>query len=59
MYYERFQRKSRGRKMDGITGEYGLGIQNERGDKLLEFCIANNLTVAEKSLIFVLRCVFR
>ena len=29
----------------GVTGKYGLGIQNERGQRLKQFCTENNLVV--------------
>ena len=30
----------------GVTGKFGLGIQNEAGQKLIEFCQENTLVVA-------------
>ena len=30
----------------GITGKFGLGIQNEAGQRLLEFCQENTLVIA-------------
>ena len=30
----------------GVTGKYGLGIQNEAGQKLIEFCQENALIIA-------------
>ena len=30
----------------GITGKYGLGVQNEAGQRLIEFCQENALVIA-------------
>ena len=30
----------------GVTGKFGLGVQNEAGQKLIEFCQANALVIA-------------
>ena len=30
----------------GITGKFGLGVQNETGKRLLEFCQENTLVIA-------------
>ena len=30
----------------GVTGKFGLGIQNEAGQKLIEFCQENTLVIA-------------
>ena len=30
----------------GITGKYGLGLQNEAGQRLIEFCLDNALVIA-------------
>ena len=30
----------------GVTGEFGLGIQNEAGQRLIEFCQENVLVIA-------------
>ena len=32
--------------MPGVTGKFGLGIQNEAGQRLIEFCQENTLVVA-------------
>lgn len=35
-----------GEGRDGIAvGEFGLGVRNERGDMLVEFCTRNNLII--------------
>ena len=30
----------------GVTGKFGLGMQNEAGQKLIEFCQENTLVIA-------------
>ena len=30
----------------GVTGKFGLGIQNEAGQRLIEFCQENTLVIA-------------
>ena len=30
----------------GVTGKFGLGVQNEAGQKLIEFCQENELVIA-------------
>ena len=30
----------------GVTGKFGLGVQNEAGQRLLEFCQHNTLVIA-------------
>ena len=30
----------------GVTGKFGLGIQNEAGQRLIEFCLENTLVIA-------------
>ena len=34
------------REIPGVTGKFGLGIQNEAGQKLIEFCQENTLAIA-------------
>ena len=33
-------------KIPGITGKFGLGVQNEAGQRLTEFCQENTLIIA-------------
>ena len=33
----------------GVTGKFGLGIQNEAGQRLIEFCQENTLVIANTS----------
>ena len=34
----------------GVTGKFGLGIQNEAGQRLIEFCQENALVIAKGDL---------
>ncbi|KAF7250799.1 Cytoplasmic dynein 2 heavy chain 1 [Varanus komodoensis] len=38
--------KAGSQKMTGITGKFGLGVQNEAGHKLVEFCQENTMVIA-------------
>ena len=38
--------KVRSQKKPGVTGKFVLGIQNEAGQKLVEFCQVNTLVIA-------------
>ena len=38
--------KVRSQEMPGVTGKFGLGIQNEAGQRLLVFCQENTLVIA-------------
>ena len=38
--------KSRNQEIPGVRGKFGLGVQNEAGQKLLEFCQENSLIIA-------------
>ena len=31
---------------NGVTGKFGLGVQNEAGERLIEFCQENTLVIA-------------
>ena len=33
-------------KIPGVTGKFGLGVQNEAGQRLIEFCQENALVIA-------------
>ena len=33
-------------EIPGVTGEFGLGVQNEAGQRLIEFCQENTLVIA-------------
>jgi len=38
--------KVRSQDIPGVTGKFGLGVQNEAGQKLTEFCQENALAIA-------------
>ena len=38
--------KVESQEMHGVTGRFGLGIQNEAGQRLIEFCQENKLVIA-------------
>ena len=38
--------KVRSQETPGITGKFGLGVQNEAGKRLIEFCQENALVIA-------------
>ena len=38
--------KVRSQQTPGVTGKFGLGVQNEAGHKLIEFCQDNALVIA-------------
>ena len=35
-------------EIPGVTGKFGLGVQNEAGQRLIEFCQENTLVMANK-----------
>ena len=39
--------KVRSQEATGVTGKYGLGVQNEAGQRLIEFCQENALVIAK------------
>ena len=38
--------KVRSQETPGVTGKFGLGVQNEAGQRLIEFCQENTLVIA-------------
>ena len=38
------------KKKPGVTGKFGLGVQNEAGQRLIEFCQENILVIANMLL---------
>ena len=38
--------KVRSQETPGVTGKFGLGVQNEAGQRLIEFCKENALVIA-------------
>ena len=45
-HYRRMEYKSRKSTIPGATGKFGLGIRNEAGQRLTEFCQENALVIA-------------
>ena len=41
-----WNRKVGSQETPGVTGKFGLGIQNEAGQRLVEFCQENALVIA-------------
>ena len=39
-----------GQEIPGIAGKFGLGVQKEAGQKLIEFCQENPLVIAKTLL---------
>ena len=37
-------------EIPGVTGKFGLGVQNEAGERLIEFCQENTLVIANTLL---------
>ena len=42
--------KVRSQETPGVTGKFGLGIRNEVGQRLIEFCQENALVIVEHPL---------
>ena len=38
--------KAESQRIPGVTGKFGLGVQNEVGQRLIEFCQQNALVIA-------------
>ena len=38
--------KAESQETPGVTGKFGLGVQNEAGQRLIEFCQKNALVIA-------------
>ena len=34
------------KKTPGVTGKFGLGVKNEAGERLIEFCRENSVVIA-------------
>ena len=45
-HHRELECKSRSQEIPGVTGKFGLGVQNEAGQRLIEFC-------QEKALVIV------
>ena len=40
------QKEVQSQEIHGVKGKFGLGIQNEAGQRLIEFCQENTLVIA-------------
>ena len=45
-HFKGLECKSRKSRTSGVTGKFGLGVQNEAGQRLIEFCQENALVTA-------------
>ena len=45
-HYRGLECKCRNQETPGVTGKFGLGVQNEAGQRLIEFCQENPLVIA-------------
>jgi len=45
-HYRGLECKSRSQEILGVVGKFGLGVQNEAGQRLTEFCQENALVIA-------------
>ena len=45
-HYRGLECKSRSQETPGVTGKFGLGMRNEAGQRLIEFCQENALVIA-------------
>jgi len=48
-HYSGLERKWRNQETPGVTGKFGLGVQNEKGQRLKEFCQENALIIAKSA----------
>ena len=46
-------------EIPGVTGKFGIGVQNEAGQRLIEFCQDNTLVIANipQPMVSARRCV--
>ena len=45
-HYRDWNAKVGSQEIPGVTGKFGLGIRNEAGQRLIEFCQENALVIA-------------
>ena len=45
-HYRGLECQSRSQETPGVTRQFGLGVQNEAGKRLIEFCQENTLVIA-------------
>ena len=46
IHHKGLECKNRNQEIPGVTGKFGLGIQNKAGQRLIEFCQENALVIA-------------
>ena len=46
MHYRDWNAKVGSQEIPGVTGKFGLGVENEAGQRLTEFCQENTLVIA-------------
>ena len=46
LHYKGLDAKVGSQETPGVTGKFGLGVQNEAGQRLIEFCQENTLVIA-------------
>ena len=46
MHYRDWNAKVGSQEIPGVTGKFGLGVENEAGQRLREFCQENGLVIA-------------
>ena len=46
LHYGDWNAKVGSQEILGVTGKFGLGVQNEAGQRLIEFCQENTLVIA-------------
>ena len=46
LHYRGLECRSRKSKLPGVTGKFDLGVQNEAGQRLTDFCQENALVIA-------------
>ena len=47
MHYRVWNAKVGSQETPGVTGKFGLGVQNEAGQRLIEFCQEKTLVIAK------------
>ena len=45
-HYRAWNAKVRSQEIPGVMGKFGLGVQNEAGQRIIEFCQENALVIA-------------
>ena len=46
LHHRELDAKVGSQKIPGVTGKFGFGVQNEAGERLIEFCQENALVIA-------------